>query len=154
MPPPDVDKTERRQIEARGFKDFLEQPDESGLMWIKSKNDGSCHFLGKDNKCKIYDIRPSACKLLPYNLVDYDYEQSVVELDLCFPFSECCVGISKGSHVEQRDIEAATGALLKRILDLTAQDMELPVSDKHVHAEVRSRLLRRMVELADLNCEV
>ncbi len=149
MPPPDVDKAERKRIEALGFRGFLESPDESGLMWIKRKNDDSCFFLGKDNKCKIYNIRPAVCKLLPYNIADYDYEEGLIELELCFPFSECCVGVSDTVQGEQREVEVAAVVLLKRILELTAQDMDLPVTDKSVHAEVRSRLLRRMVELAD-----
>ena len=153
MPSPDVDKAERKRIEARGFRDFLEPPDETGLMWIKRKKDYSCYFLSKDNKCKIYNIRPAVCKLLPYNIADYDYEKNVIELELCFPFSECCVGISDTAQGVQREVEEAAVVLLKRILELTAQDMELPVTDKRVHAEVRSRLLRRMVELADLNFE-
>ncbi len=148
--PPDVDKNERRQIENRGHKDFLAPPDETGFMWIKRKKDESCHFLTKDNKCAIYPIRPAVCKLEPYTIVDYDYESGTVELALNFPFSDCCVGVQESEATNQKDAEESALVLVQRILELTAADLELPVSDKQVHVETRSRLLRRFVELSDL----
>jgi Fe-S-cluster containining protein len=152
MPPPDVDISERKLIEAKGFKNFLEPPDETGLMWIKSKKDESCFFLTEANKCSIYSIRPAVCKLQPYTVADYDYEAEIVELELNFPFSECCEGVTEGKLAasEQEEVEKAAVVLVRRILGLTAADMELPVTDRRVHAETRSRLLRRTVELADL----
>ncbi len=149
MQPPDVDKNELRQIEGRGFKDFLAPPDETGLMWIKRKKDESCFFLTKDNKCAIYPVRPAVCKLEPFTIVDYDFESSKVDLELNFPFSECCNGVSEGEPTAQRDAELGAKVLVQRILELTSKDMELPVTDKRVQAGTRLRLLRRMVELAD-----
>ena len=149
MQPPDVDKTERKRIEAKGFKDFLERPDESGIMWIRRKPDNSCFFLTKDNKCGIYAVRPAVCRLEPFTLVDFDYENGKIELELNFPFSLCCAGISEGEKLDIEDIVNAAQVLVQKILALTAKDMELPVTDKRVYAETRSRLLRRKVELAD-----
>jgi hypothetical protein len=39
---------------------------------------------------------------------------------------------------------------VKKILALTARDLELPESDKRVFAEARARILRQQMELADL----
>jgi Fe-S-cluster containining protein len=149
MQPPDVDQIEQKRIADRGFKDFCE-PDESGVYWIKRKSNGSCMFLSKDNKCIVYDVRPSVCKLEPFTIVDYDYNCNLVELDLNYPFSSCCPGVGQGKTVPKEATAKATQVLINKILELTAQDMELPVTDRRVHAEVRSRILRRSVEMADL----
>ena len=47
MQPPDVDKIEQKRIEEKGFKHFLATPDETGIRWIRRKNDDSCFFLTK-----------------------------------------------------------------------------------------------------------
>lgn len=148
MQPPDVDKTEQKRIEGKGFKNYSER-DENGLVWIRSKNEGGCWFL-KNNKCQIYDARPAVCRLEPFTIVDYDPETGVVELDLNFPFSTCCIGITQTGPLNRAEIAEAACVLVQKILTLTAQDMELPISDKRVEMETRSRILRRIVEAADL----
>jgi hypothetical protein len=105
----------------------------------------------KDNKCQIYEVRPAVCKLEPFTIVDYDYENNTVELAPNFPFCEACNGFSDNGKVERAELVKAVQVLIGKILDLTAIDMELPVTDKRVHAEARSRLLRRTAEAADLN---
>jgi Fe-S-cluster containining protein len=149
MQPPDVDRVERKRIESKGFKDFLAPPDGSGIMWIKRNKDDTCHFL-KNNRCAIYEVRPAACKLEPFTIADYDYKNNTIELELNFPFSLCCVGTDEKEACDVGEVAEAAWVLVQKILALTAQDLELPVSDKRVHAEARSRLLRRMVERADL----
>ena len=152
MQPPDVNKAEQKQIEAKGFRDFLERPDGSGIAWIRRKKDDSCFFLDKNNKCAIYAVRPAICKLEPFMIVDYDYEQNRIELELNFPFSSCCIGACEEKTVEisLEEIGKAAQILVQKILALTALDLNLPVSDKRVKSETRSRLLRRTVEAADL----
>jgi Fe-S-cluster containining protein len=108
-------------------------------------------FLTRDNKCKIYEVRPAVCKLEPFTIVDYDYENNTVELAPNFPFSECCPGFSQDGKVNRDDIVKAVQVLISKILELTASDLELPKEDKRVYAETRSRLLRRSVEAADLH---
>ena len=67
-----------------------------------------------------------------------------------FPFSACCEGVCEEGEVPVGDIVKAAQVLMKKILELTAKDLDLPVNDKRVHRETRSRLLRRTVEMADL----
>ncbi len=150
MQPPDVNKAEQKQIEAKGFKDFLERPDETGIDWIRRKKDNSCHFLTKNNTCAIYEVRPAICKLEPFTIVDYDYEKNLIVLELNFPFSSCCAGICEHEKLPLEEIAKAAQTLVQKILDITAKDLEPPVTDKRVRAETRSRLLRRAVEAADL----
>ncbi len=150
MQPPDVNKTEQKQIEAKGFKDFLEHPDGTGILWIRRKKDNSCFFLNTNNKCTIYDLRPAVCRLEPFTIVDYDHEKNRIELELNFPFSSCCPGVCGEEKLALEEIGKAAQTLVKKILALTAKDLDLPVTDKRVHVETRSRLLRRSVEAANL----
>jgi len=152
MQPPDVNKAEQKQIEAKGFRDFLAPPDETGIAWIRRKKDDSCFFLTKNNKCAIYDVRPAVCRLEPFTIVDFDYENDRIELELNFPFSACCIGTcdEETLPVPVEEIGKAAQTLVQKILALTAKDLDLPITDKKVHAETRSRLLRRRVEMANL----
>jgi len=151
MQPPDVNKNEQKRIEAKGFKDFLARPDETGIMWVRRKKDDSCFFLTKENKCAIYDVRPAVCRLEPFTIMDYDYENNKIVLELNFPFTACCLGTCEGEKmVIVEEIADAAQVLVQKILALTSKDMGLPITDKRVYAETRSRLLRRIVEMADL----
>lgn len=151
MQPPDVDNAERKRIEARGFKNFLESPDETGILWIRRKKDGGCYFLDKNNRCAIYSVRPAVCRLEPFTVTDYDYEKSVVELELNFPFSSCCAGCCEKTEISpDKETVKAAQVMVQKILAVTAEDMDLPLSDKRVHFETRSRILRRKIEMANL----
>ena len=150
MQPPDVNKAEQKQIEAKGFTDFLDRPDETGIRWISRKKDGSCFFLTKNNKCAIYDVRPAVCRLDPFTIVDYDYEKNRIELELNFPFACCCIGTCDEETLPVEVIGKAAQTIVQKILALTAKDLGLPVTDKRVYSETRSRLLRRRIEMANL----
>ena len=150
MQPPDVSKTEQKRIEERGFNDFLDKPDENGVCWIRRKPDGSCHFLTEDNKCAIYPVRPQVCKMEPFTIADYDYKRNNIEVELNFPFACCCPGTCDETSVPVEEIGRAAQILVQKLLAITANDMGLSVTDKRVRAETRSRLLRRNVEMANL----
>ncbi len=147
--PPEVDLNEQKQIEARGYRNFLTAPDEAGLRWIKRKKDGSCLFL-ENSKCQIHEVRPAICRLEPFTIKDYNYPQKQVELDLNFPFSCACPGVCEGGGLPREDVAKAAQAVIGKILALSARDLGLPVSDKRVSAEARARILRQRIELADL----
>ena len=150
MQPPDVNKAEQKQIDEKGFKDFLAPADETGIRWIRRKKDDSCWFLTKNNQCAIYDVRPAICRLEPFTITDYDFDRKTIELELNFPFILCCEGVYEGGTVPVEVIGKAAQILMQKILALTAKDMGLPMTDKRVHSETRSRLLRRAVEIANL----
>jgi Fe-S-cluster containining protein len=128
----------------------LEAPDETGLRWIRRKKDGSCFFL-ENNKCKIYHVRPAICRLEPFTIIDYNYPQKRIELDLNFPTSCGCFGVNEGGALPIEEIAKAAQAVVKKILALTARDLDLLVSDKRVAAEARARILRQRIALADLS---
>ena len=150
MQPPDVSKTEQKRIEAKGFTDFLSDPDENGVRWIRRKEDDSCHFLTKDNKCAIYPVRPQVCRLEPFTITDFTYWNNKIEVELNFPFACACIGCDENT-IPLEEMGRAAQILVQKIFSITANDMGLEVTNKKVRAETRSRLLRRRVEMADLN---
>jgi len=150
MQPPDVSKTEQKRIEAKGFTNFLSSPDKNGVRWILRKKDDSCHFLTKDNKCGIYPVRPQVCRMEPFTIMDYDYQNNEIEVDLNFPFACCCIGTSEETVVPVEEIRRAAQILIQKLLAITANDLGLSLNDKRVYSETRSRLLRRRIEMANL----
>lgn len=148
LQPPDVDLIEQEKIKSKGFKGFLGSVDNTGLQWIRRKSDGSCYFL-KNNKCLIYDVRPAICRLEPFTIVDFNYPEKRIELDLNFPSCCACVGVTDEGDVDAREVSNAALAVVDKILALTARDLDLPISDKRVAAEARARILRSRIGLAD-----
>jgi hypothetical protein len=53
---------ELRMKEAQFIKEYLQMDDESDYVLKTSP----CHFLGDDNKCSIYEVRPLACREYPH----------------------------------------------------------------------------------------
>lgn len=153
LQPPDVTLAEQKQIEAKGFRDFLDCSDEKGILWIRRKQDGSCHFLTKDNKCAVYSVRPAICRMEPFTIKDYDYERNRIELELNFPFVCVCEGVCEGEKLPLEVIGNAAQAMIQKILVATAKDLKLPVTDKRVASEARARILRIYVQKADIIVE-
>jgi hypothetical protein len=146
-----VNKEEQKRIESRGFKNFLDHSDKTGIVWIRRNKDESCLFLTKENKCAIYEVRPAICRLEPFTIADYDFEKNRIELELDLPFACACEGVCRGERLQVEVIGKAAQAVLQKILGITAKDLELPISDKRVALETRSRILRRRIDLADLS---
>ena len=150
MQPPDVNIAEQKLIEKKGFRDFVDFVDEAGIRWVKRKDDGSCFFLTTQNQCSIYTVRPSVCRLEPFTITDFDPEKDKIELALNFPFSCCCQGVCDDGVVPIESIGKAAREVMKKILELTAKEISLPVNRKKVRYAARAKLLRRTVEAADL----
>jgi hypothetical protein len=148
--PPDVSVSEQKQIEAKGFRDFLDRPDKTRVRWIRRKETGACFFLEKDNRCAIYSVRPAICKLEPFTIEDYDFEKDKIELAVNFPAACGCEGFCEGKTMPLETIGKAAQTVVQKILALTAQDLGLPATDRRVASETRSRILRGRIALADL----
>jgi Fe-S-cluster containining protein len=148
--PPDASVSEQEQIKAKGFSDFMDNPDEAEIEWIRKGKDNGCFFLDKDNRCMIYSVRPAICRLEPFTIADYDYEKDTIELELNFPAACGCVGVFEGETLPVEVIGRAAQTVVQKILALTAEDLGLPITHQKVASETRSRILRRNVEMADL----
>jgi Fe-S-cluster containining protein len=70
------------------FEDEFLRTDEDGDFVLKSS---PCYFLGNDNKCSIYDVRPLACREYPHT----DRKNMFQILDLTAKNVEICPAVAK-----------------------------------------------------------
>jgi Fe-S-cluster containining protein len=139
--PPDINFKEQRQIEAKGFVNFLEDPNDPSNRNIRRKKDGSCFFLNEENICKIHDVKPSICILEPFVIVDYDNRTKRIFVDLNPLAIKNCIGICTREMIVPEEIGKAAQSIVEEILEIVAEKTGLPVTDKKVSSLTR-KLLR------------
>ena len=139
--PPDINSKEQQKIEAMGFLDFLEDPNNPLNRNIRRKHDGSCFFFTQENTCKIHDVKPSICILEPFIITDFDPKTNKIFLDLNPLATKNCKGICSGEMVAPEEIAKAAQTIVRETLEIVAAKMGLSVSDKRV-ASLTRKLLR------------
>ena len=87
-------RSDIKRIERAGYRGFYRHS--RGFYKLKNIR-GKCIFLGEDNLCRIYSIRPKGCRVYP---LIYDQERGVTLDPLCplhrdTPCSELLRGISE-----------------------------------------------------------
>ncbi len=140
--PPDINLKEQQCIEAKGFVNFLEDPNDPSNRNIRRKKDGSCIFLTEENTCKIQDVKPSICILEPFIITDYDVKTN---RDFCRLKPTCSYKLQRYLHREMivpEEIGKAAQTIVKEILEIVAKKTGLPVTDKKVSSFTRKLLLR------------
>ena len=147
--PSDVNPQEQKKIETLGFTDFLEGHIGDVTRRIRAKDDKSCFFLTKDNKCAIYDARPAACKLEPLMITEYDYENNKIQLDispaaLCNP-SLSFKRLSSGSKMPEGNIGEAAQTTIQEVLESFSRQKGLPVASKEVAFLTRQYFIQAFI---------
>ncbi len=138
--PADINPKEQQRIEAKGFADFLEDPNDHSNRSIRRKQDGSCVFFTEENTCKIHDVKPSICRLEPFVIKDIDLKTNRIILALN-PFAvKNCKGICRGKTEASEDIASAAQAIVEDSLEIIAAKTGLPVGDKRVVSLARKLL--------------
>lgn len=87
----DIDIKRIAKFERLSEKQFIQnylKMDEDGDYVLKSS---PCHFLGADNKCFIYEVRPLACREYPHT----DRKNMHQILDLTAKNTEICPAVAK-----------------------------------------------------------
>ncbi len=85
----DIDRISKSMgMKSGKFEDEFLRVDEDGDFVLKSS---PCYFLGKDNKCSIYDVRPLACREYPHT----DRKNMFQILDLTAKNVEICPAVAK-----------------------------------------------------------
>jgi Fe-S-cluster containining protein len=139
--PPDINWKEQQRIEAKGFVDFLDAPNDPNNRSIRTKKDGSCFFLTEENTCKIQDVKPSICLLEPFIITDFDYKTNKIFVDLNPLAAENCKGIFTGEMVNPDVIGEAAQTVVIDMLELVAAKTGLEITDRKV-ALLTRKLLR------------
>jgi Fe-S-cluster containining protein len=63
-----LDEDDVAKLRAGGRADLLKKPwskRKGGRIVLTLKDNGRCHHLRRDNKCRIYELRPAACSVFP-----------------------------------------------------------------------------------------
>jgi Fe-S-cluster containining protein len=139
--PPDINIKEQQKIEAKGFLDFLEAPNDPLNRNIRRKQDGSCIFFTEENTCKIHDAKPSICILEPFIITDFDPKTNRIFVGLNPLAAKNCPGICSGEMFAPEKIGKAAQTIVKESLEIVAAKTGLSVTDKRV-ASITRKLLR------------
>ena len=73
-------------------KAFLERycTKEPGEFWSLRMDEPACPFLGADNRCGIYPVRPKQCATWPF------WEENLEQATWEGPVKACCPGVGQG----------------------------------------------------------
>ncbi len=138
--PSDINLKEQLRIEAKGFVNFLESPNDSNNRSIRRKKDGRCFFLSKLNTCKIQDIKPSICILDPFIIKDFDYKAERIIIELNPAAVKNCKGIFSGEMGVSEEVAKAAQNIVKDTMEIVAAKTGLPITDKKVGLFTRELL--------------
>ncbi len=141
--PGDTTPEEQRLIEEKGFSNFLDKADGTGLRFIKRKADGSCFFLKKDNTCLIYEIRPAICRIVPFFLTDFDHVKNIIEVNLIT--GTRCEGVHGGKNSSAEEMGKAGQEIVSWMIERMAKYQELPATDERVLSAIRILIMGHRV---------
>jgi Fe-S-cluster containining protein len=95
------------------------------LPVMKSKEDTTCIFYREG--CGIYSVRPIACRLFPFLVVEETAPNG--DILLCINYNSTCPGIGKGHRVDKRKLEKmVVDQFLQRTEDVTPHILRLAAS--------------------------
>ena len=82
-------------------KEFTERycTKEPGSWWSLRMDAPACPFLGEDNSCGIYEVRPKQCQTWPF------WEENLKEDVWKGPVKDCCPGLDSGKLTSAREAE-------------------------------------------------
>ena len=140
----DIDKISRRTgLEAGEFVDTLYgdkkgsvRVDEGGrklildLPIMKSReSDGACVFFRDGKGCSIYPVRPTACRLFPFVVVERSGPSGGIVLEI--GYNPTCPGMGGGKEPDRRRLEKlVAGQFSERMETVGAQVQRLRVEGK------------------------
>jgi Fe-S-cluster containining protein len=72
---------------------------EDGSWYSLRMDEPACPFLGEDNRCGIYQVRPKQCATWPF------WEENLKQRTWEGPVKACCPGIDKGPVYSAEEVE-------------------------------------------------
>jgi len=104
------DKKGSVRVEDGGGKVILDLP-----VMKSRESDGACVFYKEGKGCTIYPVRPTACRLFPFVVVEKSGPEGGIILEI--KYNPTCPGMGKGKAPDRRKLE-------KLVLDQFAERME------------------------------
>ena len=117
-------------VEEGGKKVILDLP-----VMRSREPDGSCVFFQEGRGCTIYPVRPTACRLFPFVVVEKSGPAGAIVLEICY--NPTCPGIGEGKGPERKRLEKlVAGQFAERMGSVGAQVQRLRMEGK-IHPEAR-----------------
>ncbi len=142
--PADVTSEERQRIENKGITNFLDENDLSEPRLIRSRKEGGCFFLTPTNECKIHEVKPAICNIVPFIVTDWDYTKNLIEVDL--PADCDCPGINDTNQLPLETICKAAQTYVHDTQKAIAQQEQLPFNDPVVLSKTRQLLIKLAID--------
>jgi Fe-S-cluster containining protein len=138
--PADVTSEERQRIENKGITNFLDENDLTEPRLIRNRQEGGCFFLTLTNECKIHEVKPVICHIVPFVVTDWDYTKNLIEVDI--PADCDCPGINDTSQIPFETISKAAQIYVYNTQKAIAQQEQLPLNDQVVLSKTRQMLIK------------
>jgi Fe-S-cluster containining protein len=138
--PADATGEERERIENKGFKDFLDENDLSEPRLIRSRKEGGCFFLTPANGCRIHEVKPAICCIVPFLVTDWDYTKNQIEVDL--PADCDCPGVNGTGQLPLETIGKAAQTYVHDTQVAIAKEEKLPLNDPVVLSKTRQLIIK------------
>jgi Fe-S-cluster containining protein len=142
--PADVTSEERQRIENKGITNFLDQNDLTLPRLIRNRKQGGCFFLTSTNECKIQEVKPAICHIVPFVVTDWDYTKNLIEVDL--PANCDCPGINDSNQLPLETISKAAQTYVHDTHKATAQIEQLPLNDPVVLSKTRQTIIKIAID--------
>jgi Fe-S-cluster containining protein len=142
--PADVTSEERQRIENKGITNFLDENDLSEPRLIRNRKEGGCFFLTQTNECKIHEVKPAICHIVPFMVIDWDYEKNLIEVDL--PVDCDCPGIDNTNQLPFETISKAVQTYVREMQKATAQQEQLPLNHPVVLSKTRQIIIKLAID--------
>ncbi len=79
----------------------IETQNGQAFLGLRKNDAGSCIFLDKNNKCKIYKARPDICRTFPFHFHSIPHKDQMEKMNVTINYAakaiEFCPGIKKSS---------------------------------------------------------
>ena len=79
----------------------IETQNGQAFLGLRKNDSGSCIFLDKNNKCKIYKARPDICRTFPFHFHSIPHKDQMEKMNVTINYAtkaiEFCPGIKKSS---------------------------------------------------------
>ena len=79
----------------------IETQNGQAFLGLQKNDSGSCIFLNKNNKCRIYKARPDICRTFPFHFHSIPHKDQMEKMNISINYAdkaiEFCPGIKKSS---------------------------------------------------------
>jgi Fe-S-cluster containining protein len=100
---------------------------------MKSKADTTCVFY--DKGCKVYSIRPKACRLFPFRVEEETTPQGDITLNISC--NKSCPGMGKGEIADKKSLEKLVSDQFRERSESIAAEVRVLAEEGKIQRDAR-----------------